>query len=245
MLLPAVVQAQFAYTTNKGAITITHYTGTGGVVSIPGTIKGLPVTAIGVQAFFATTVSQVLVPDSVISIGSGAFAESESLTNVTLGSGVKNIGDFAFVYCTKLKVVYCRGNAPSLGGPNVFRNTLATVYYLSGATGWGKTLGGRPTVLWNPPVPFTYTTNSDGIALTITGYIGSGGAVTIPGSVNFLPVTTIGFSAFWGCDNMTGVTISDNIASIEDFAFAGCTNLTNVTIPNSVTNIGDGAFEYW
>ena len=44
---------------------------------------------------------------------------------------------------------------------------------------------------------FTCTTNNGGI--TITGYTGSGGAVTIPVTTNGLPVTGIGDSAFEGC----------------------------------------------
>jgi hypothetical protein len=47
LTLPAPLQAQFTYTTNNGAITITQYTGPGGAVVIPDTINGLPVTAIG------------------------------------------------------------------------------------------------------------------------------------------------------------------------------------------------------
>ena len=45
LALPAPVQAQFNYTTNNGTITITGYTGSGGAVTIPSTINGLPVTA--------------------------------------------------------------------------------------------------------------------------------------------------------------------------------------------------------
>jgi hypothetical protein len=45
--LPAVVQAQFNYTTNNGTITITGYTGPGGDVTIPSATNGLPVTSIG------------------------------------------------------------------------------------------------------------------------------------------------------------------------------------------------------
>ena len=51
LTLPAVVQAQFTYTANNGQITITGYTGSGGAVTIPGTIDGLPVTSIGGYAF--------------------------------------------------------------------------------------------------------------------------------------------------------------------------------------------------
>jgi len=49
--LPALVQAQFTWTTNNGAITITGYTGSVGVVTIPdripGTSDGLPSPALG------------------------------------------------------------------------------------------------------------------------------------------------------------------------------------------------------
>ena len=50
-MLPAVVQAQFTFTTNNGAITITGYTGPGGNVTIPDTTNGYPVTSIGSVRF--------------------------------------------------------------------------------------------------------------------------------------------------------------------------------------------------
>jgi len=86
---------------------------------------------------------------------------------------------------------------------------------------------------------FNYVTNSG--TITITGYTGSGGNVTIPSTTNGLAVTGIGTNAFYECWLLTSVTIPDGVTSIGAFAFAYC-GLTNVTIPNSVTNIGDDAF---
>ena len=51
LTLPAVVQAQFTFITNNGALTVTGYTGPGGAVDIPSTINGLPVTSVGYSAF--------------------------------------------------------------------------------------------------------------------------------------------------------------------------------------------------
>ena len=51
-LLPVVAHAQFIYITNNGTITITGYTGTNADVVIPTIINGLPVTSIGVGAFW-------------------------------------------------------------------------------------------------------------------------------------------------------------------------------------------------
>ena len=51
LALSTVVQAQYTYTNDNDTITITGYTGPGGLVTIPGTLAGLPVTSIGDYAF--------------------------------------------------------------------------------------------------------------------------------------------------------------------------------------------------
>jgi hypothetical protein len=87
---------------------------------------------------------------------------------------------------------------------------------------------------------FSFTTNNG--TITITGYTGPDGAVTIPDTTNDLPVTTIGFRAFNQCTNVTSVTIPGSVTTIGVSAFYSCTSLTNVTIPDSVTIIGNWAF---
>ena len=62
-------------------------------------------------------------------------------------------------------------------------------------------------------------------------------SVTIPNSV-----TSIGYDAFYGCKGLTSVTIPNSVTSIGYDAFYGCSSLTSVTIPNSVTSIGNSAF---
>ena len=101
-------------------------------------------------------------------------------------------------------------------------------------------------VLWTLPATlpaqaqFNYTTNNG--TITITGYTGPGGAVTIPSTIDGLPVTTIGDYAFSWCSDLTSVTIPNSVTTIGESAFASCISLTSVTIPNSITNIGVGPF---
>jgi hypothetical protein len=89
---------------------------------------------------------------------------------------------------------------------------------------------------------FQYT--STGTAVNITKYTGPGGAVTIPDTIQGMPVTSIGEYAFNGCTGLTSVVIPDSVTSIGDQAFFGCTGLTSITIPDSVTSIGEWAFAW-
>jgi PKD repeat protein len=90
-------------------------------------------------------------------------------------------------------------------------------------------------------VQFTYT-NING-ALTITGYTGSGGAVTIPSSANGLPVTGIGAVALANFAGMTSVLIPGSISDIGQFAFAYCSGLRNLYFEGNAPTFGGAVFD--
>ena len=196
------------------------------------------VTNIGSVAFDGcTSLTSVTIGNSVTSIGEVAFGGCTSLTSITIPNSVTYIGYNAFYACSNLTGVYFQGNAPSLGSSVFYGATNATVYYLPETTGWYTPFGGRPAVLWK----FNSTTNNG--TITITGNTGPGGAMIIPSTINGLPVTSIGDSAFYYYTNLTGITIGNSVTGIDERAFSYCTSLTYVTIPNSVTGIGYWAFE--
>jgi hypothetical protein len=72
----------------------------------------------------------------------------------------------------------------------------------------------------------------DGRSITITRYIGTDTSVTIPSSIDGLPVTTIRHGAFHNCDSLTNVTIPFSVTArgIESDAFNYCHNLTNISV---------------
>jgi len=82
----------------------------------------------------------------------------------------------------------------------------------------------------------------DGGQVTVTEYIGPGGDVVIPHTINTMPVVRIGDWSFYFCHGLTSVTIPDSVTSIGSYAFHNCDLLTSVTIPDSVTNIGYHSF---
>jgi hypothetical protein len=74
---------------------------------------------------------------------------------------------------------------------------------------------------------FTFTTNADGITLTITGCTNPVGAVDIPSTINGMTVTGIGYEAFYG-SSLTSVTIPNSVTNIGGYAFIYCYNLNGV-----------------
>jgi len=72
----------------------------------------------------------------------------------------------------------------------------------------------------------------------LVSYYGEGGEVIIPDGV-----TSIGYGAFWGCEELTSVVIPEGVTLISMYTFMDCVNLERVSFPESLTNIGPGAFD--
>lgn len=175
-----------------------------------------------------------VIPDSVSTIASDAFADCTNLISVIIPAGVSSVGDNAFADCGVLDAAYFQGNAPTDLGNAFSGDSSMTVFYFSGTGGWGSTFGGAPTEL----SLFNFTVNSG--LVTITAYNGTSGIVTIPSTIDNMTVVSIGDYAF-NSDNVTNVTITGNV-SIGTGSFANCASLTNITISDSVSSIGDYAF---
>ncbi len=170
------------------------------------------VTSIGGGAFYdCTSLVSVTIPDSVTSIGSSAFSGCTSLTSITIPDSVTSIGEYALYACTSLTSITIPDSITSIGDWT-FRNcrSLTSVTIPDSVTSIGD-------------YAFSNCTCLASVA------IGNG-------------VISIGEYAFNNCTSLTSITIPDSVTSIGYEAFNNCTSLNSVTIGNGVTSIGDYAF---
>jgi uncharacterized repeat protein (TIGR02543 family) len=170
-----------------------------------------------------------IIPNSVTSIGNGAFRGCDSLTSVTIPNSVTSIGERAFMYCSSLTSVTIPDSVTSIG---------SSAFYGCSS-------------LESITIPFVGA-SKDGTSNTHFGYIfGANGysntSSYVPTSLKIVIITnatTIGYGTFNDCRSLTSVTIPNSVTSIGERAFMYCSSLTSVTIPNSVTSIGSSAFFY-
>ena len=185
--------------------------------------------------FNGEEVKDLVIPNSVKSIGDNAFYDCSGLTSVTIPNSVTSIGDGAFYECSGLTSVTIPNSVTSIGG-EAFRGCsgLTSVTIGNSVTSIGDAAFYSCKGLTSVTIPNSVTS----IGNCAFQYCSGLTSVTIGNSV-----TSIGGSAFWGCSRMTSVTIPNSVTSIGSNAFWSCYGMTSVTIGNSVTSIENGAFE--
>lgn len=118
---------------------LSEYTGEGGNVSIPSSVGGDSVTAIGTGAFAGNSdITSVFVPSTVTKIGQEAFADCANLKSVALPSSLRSIGIGAFCDCTSLTGISVPSEVTSIGD-DAFAgcSALATISIPSSVTSIG------------------------------------------------------------------------------------------------------------
>lgn len=162
-----------------------------------------------------------VIPNTVTSIGEGAFTRCTGLTSIYIPASVKKINSNPFVGCNELSSIIVDPNNTvydSRGNCNAIIETQTNTLVI----GCNNTM-----------IPSDLS-RIGGRAFSGCSNLAS---ITIPSSVTF-----IGGYAFEGCSALKTISIPENITSINDGTFFGCTDLTSIQLSSNVNYLGHEAF---
>lgn len=238
---------QYSLNTATDTYTVTGIGSASGNIAIPAYYEGKPVTAIGDDAFHGCSgywgggnLTKIVIPGSVISIGSQALCECTDLESVIICDGVTKLGYNLFGACTNLKTVSMPDSLITVEGM-LFGSCPALQY---NEYDGGLYIGNEN----NPYVMLVSVKDKDITSFKVhkdTKILceafqdcGELVSVTFPESL-----TSIGAYAFYNCKKIAGLTIPDSVIMIGANAFYFCSSLTGkLAIPKNVKTVGNDAF---
>ena len=222
---------------NKNKTTLIAYIAKETNYTIPNSV-----TTIGEGAFsYCKSLISINIPNSVTTIGEEAFGGCEFLVNINIPNSVTTIGRGAFGRCDSLTSINIPNSVTTIGnwGFGACKSLTSITIPNSVVTIIGNPFYGWHGILNNESKAFIYEDHVlfNKNKTTLIAYRAKETNYTIPNSV-----TTIGEEAFGGCKSLVNINIPNSVTTIGRGAFKYCNSLTNINIPNSVTAIEDGAF---
>ncbi len=214
-------------------------------VTIPPTITTsaeveLPVTEIGVEAFFKQeTLEEVNIGENVKIIGNNAFNDCTALKTVNFPDGLEVIDHHAFSSCTSLEEITLPSSLKTLGGSAFSGDTsLKTV----------NLLGGQDLIIgaycFNGCTAIETVTMGAGIIEIKTNNEDS----TFSGLENLTNIQlsptlqALPYNAFYGCKSLKTIEFPDGLETIDHHAFSDCTALEEITLPPNLKTLGSNIF---
>lgn len=204
------------------------------------------VQEIGDYAFAGcTNLTSITIPGSVVTIGESAFEDCRGLTSFIMQSGLQTIGNNALKNCSGITNLSIPDSVTSIGNYAFYGLGFTSVTVPGGVLSIGQNaFGGNNLTAINVDTGNTCYYSHGGVLFGAEGVLLScpsakSGNYDIPDGT-----TEIGDYAFYGCWQLTGITIINNVTSIGEYAFWGCTQLAYITISadSVLESIGSSAF---
>lgn len=254
-------------TLDDGTVEIRSYTGHRRYITVPDSIDGKTVSAIGMGAFSGesrlrrvnlprnlkvigseafsgcTNLTSIEIPDSVKSIGDYAFYANSRLYSVALGSGVESIGSYAFAGCGMLTRFHIPKNVSQLDGTAFFGAvSLENITVDSANTAFvvakGALMDSARTKLVVYPAGMKETyTVPDSVTTIGPAAFAYSGAQVNLNKAQRMEAEAFAFST------MSGITLPDTLTYMGPKAFFG-SSIGSVGIGSGLTSISAEAFRY-
>ncbi len=209
--------------------------------------------------------SVVTIPNGVVGIGRGAFAEMYDLEKVNMPESLRCIAKGAFEGCTWIQEFQFMSGLRYVGA-EAFRDcsSLLKATFADGVRSIGESAFTNCWQMQSVRLPYTVTDVGD------NAFSGCGAirGVTVPTHVKTMKELfpqsyakietaevaegekTVMAEMFKGCVKLRGGAtqtdmsmVPNTVTNIGAMAFQGCTSLTAFVVPNSVTEMGTSVFE--
>ena len=163
---------------------------------------------------FCRSLSEIVIPSSVTSIGKGAFSYCVSLSEVVIPSSVTSIGKGVFSYCVSLSGIVIPSSITSIGDGAFYGcHSLSEIVIPSSVTSIGDSAFSRCDSLSEIVIPSSVTSIGD----SAFSYCRSLSEIVIPSRV-----ISIGKGTFSYCYSLSEIVIPSSVTSIGDSAFYRC-----------------------
>ena len=213
---------------------VVEYLGSTPILYLPAYYRKKPILHVGEYAFDSAPVLAVHLPDTVTSIGKGAFWHCNLLKSVTLPEGLKSIGDEAFLGCSDLTSISLPDSIITLGS-----GCFADCARLSKVS-LPASLDGLPDRMFLGCDELkSLTLPKDLVSLGNQALEGTGiSRLTLPATSLYVGERALANTP------ITAVSIPDEVEALGRGAFADCSLLTKVKLGKGLKQVGEDCFAY-
>ena len=185
------------------------------------------VVSIGQYAFSASGLVSVDIPDSVTTLDRGAFERCSRLTEISIGSGITELPLDVFASCYSLTSVTIPGTVETVDGSFHDSSNIRSITIGDGVKRIERNAFANLPYITSLEIPDSVTYIGPAFS-NCTGI----GSVVIPDSVVEMEGT------FSGCTSLNQVSFGSGLTTLGDDTFSQCA-FTEVTVPSSIRTLGD------